>query len=457
MCDVNYAVQLAERCAKYGIKYFVSFHYSDWWADPGRCIAPKAWSSYSTSQKAAAIAEFTTDALTQIEATGVDIGIVSVGNETTNYMCGVSGIANFATLMKSGCAAVRAFDPNILIALHFTNPETWNFASSFASVLKSNEVDYDVFSTSYYPAWHGTLANLETKLEAVSKTYGKLTMITEFSYPYTLSDLDGDACTVSSVDSSVTSVFGSASTTAGQSKALTTMLEYIPNIEDCVGMFYWEPAWISLYTSKSKNSTLWATYGSGWTTAYSKEYDSSNGSSTVGGSGCENQALFDMNGKPLEALDSFNEAWTDGYRPIIQDVLGQVTVKTYMSEISGTDTECVSVRFVGNIDGTEYSLAGFKIITYDSTGAILSSLSRKTTQTVYTSILANGVLVTPDKGYFFTYSFNNVPANDTYYFKVIPYSASEIGTANNANIYQLGYRIFKLTGGQLTSVAAVGN
>lgn len=456
VCDLNYAVQLAERCAKYGVKYFVSFHYSDWWADPGRCIAPKAWANYSTSEKADAIAEFTTEALEEIAATGVDIGMVSVGNETTNYLCGISGISNFVTLLESGCAAVREFDPNILIALHFTNPETWNYASSFASVLESNGADYDIFSTSYYPAWHGTLSNLESKLEAVSTGYDKLTMITEFSYPYTLSDLDGDACTVSSIESSVTSVFGSASSTSGQHQALTTMLDYIPNIEDCVGMFYWEPAWISVYTSKSKNSTLWSTYGSGWTTKYSSEYDSDNGSSSVGGSGCENQALFDMDGQPLEALEAFNDSWTDGYKPLLSEVLCQVTNYTYKVESSGVERDCVSIRFLSIIDDLSYSAAGFKIEVYDSDGTIIKTIAKKSVVTVYEQIKANGEVLTPDEGYYFMYHYTNVPTDTTYYFKVIPYSASLVGTADNVNIYQLGYKIYKLENGSPSVVSEIG-
>ena len=456
VCDVNYAVQLAERCAKYGIKYFVSFHYSDWWADPSRCIVPKAWSGYSTSELADAIAEFTTESLEAIAATGVNIGMVAVGNETTNYMAGVSGISNFATLMKSGCAAVREFDPNILIALHFTNPETWNYATSFASVLKSNDVDYDVFSTSYYPFWHGTLSNLETKLEAVANGYGKLTMITEYSYPYTLSDLDGDACTVSSLSGLTDSAFPSSASESNQYSAIQTILDYVSEIDNCVGAFYWEPAWISKYTSKSQNSTLWSTYGSGWTTKYSSEYDSANGSSSVGGSGVENQALFDMDGTPLKSItdEVFNTSWTDGYKPLLADVMAQVTTSTYTK--TGSDTPYVTLRFVGNINALTYSTVGFKLEVYDSTGEIIKTIAKKSTSTVYTAIKANGTTVTPSEGYYYTFCYTYIPANQTYYFKAIPYAASYIGTADNADIYQLGYKYYKLENGELSTVDEIG-
>ena len=46
-------------------------------------------------------------------------------------------------------------------------------------------VDYDVFGSSYYPYWHGTLENLSTVLSDIAETYDKKTMVLETSYAYT--------------------------------------------------------------------------------------------------------------------------------------------------------------------------------------------------------------------------------------------------------------------------------
>ncbi|MGN0382934.1 MAG: glycosyl hydrolase 53 family protein [Eubacterium sp.] len=446
VCDLDYCVQIAERCAKYGVKLFVSFHYSDWWSDPSRSIVPKAWSGYTVAQKAAACSTFTTESLEQIAATGVDIEMVSVGNETTNYMSGESSFSNIATIMKSGCEAVRAFDPDILIALHFTNPETWNFSTAFASTLNSKGVDYDVFSTSYYSYWHGTLANLETKLEAVANTYGKLVMITEYSHPYTTSDLDGSSNTMSSSDMTtyIKSTFGEASE-SGQYSAIQNLNDYCAgSITNCIGTFYWEPAWVAVSSSK------WATYGCGWTTAYSSEYDSSNGSSSVGGSGCENQALFNATTyKPLKSItdEVFNDVWTDGYEPILGQALAQA---------SSVSSGYYNIRFVGNIDALSYDSAGFKIEVYDSSGTIVKSLAKKPTANAYHGIMSSGTMVEPSSGYYFTYCFRNVPASTTYYFKVIPYATSYEGTSDNHNNYQTAYKYYKCVNGNLTVVSSIG-
>ena len=77
ICDQNVAVQIAKRCADAGLKLLVDFHYSDFWADPGKQRAPKAWANYSVSQKADAIYDFTLDTLKKIGATGADIAMAT--------------------------------------------------------------------------------------------------------------------------------------------------------------------------------------------------------------------------------------------------------------------------------------------------------------------------------------------------------------------------------------------
>ena len=70
-----------------------------------------------------------------------------------------------AKLFSAGSKAVRKVakdnDKDILVAVHFTNPETSGRYEGYAKNLKEYDVDYDVFASSYYPYWHGTLANLK--------------------------------------------------------------------------------------------------------------------------------------------------------------------------------------------------------------------------------------------------------------------------------------------------------
>ena len=177
-CTAETAGKIGARAAKYGLKLLVDFHYSDFWADPAKQQVPKAWAGLSIGDKAEKLREYTASSLKTIRDAGADIGMVQIGNETNNGLCGEIAVPKMCALYQAGAEAVRAFDPNILIAVHFTNPEAGNY-SKLAYMLASNQVDYDVFSTSYYPYWHGTLDNLKEQLSTVAEKYGKKVMVAE--------------------------------------------------------------------------------------------------------------------------------------------------------------------------------------------------------------------------------------------------------------------------------------
>jgi arabinogalactan endo-1,4-beta-galactosidase len=73
-----------------------------------------------------------------------------------------------------------------------------------------------------------------------------------------------------------------------------------------LGVFYWEPAWIPVPGNQwADRSEKWERYGSGWASSYAAEYDPDDAGQYFGGSACDNQALFDRNGYPLESLMTF--------------------------------------------------------------------------------------------------------------------------------------------------------
>ncbi|MCR5628341.1 glycosyl hydrolase 53 family protein [Eubacterium sp.] len=296
VCDLDYAVEIAKRCKKAGISFFPDFHYSDWWSDPGRSICPKAWEGMSVDEKAKAAAEFTTEALKKIGDTGVNILIASVGNETNNFMAGESGIENIAIIMKDAAEAIRAYDKNILIAVHFTNPEKTNYLGSYAKPLDEAGVDYDIFASSYYPFWHGTLDNLKSKLDLVADNYGKLTMIAEYSYSY-----------MGSQDATATQKEYKEASPENQYDAIKLINEFSASINNCIGTFYWEPAW------PLTDESTWDEYGSGWTSSIAKEYDPNTAPEKAQGSACYEQSWFDQKGNqnPVLSKGLFKKLWKD--------------------------------------------------------------------------------------------------------------------------------------------------
>lgn len=312
--DVACAEKIAKRCADAGLKLFVDFHYSDFWADPGKQRAPKAWENYSVSQKADAIYRFTGETLRKLKATGVDIAMVQVGNETTTGMCGVSldkgnwsdaAWKDLTSLFSAGAKAVREFDRNVLVALHFTNPEKSSNMDYIAKMLKKNNVDYDVFATSYYPYWHGTPDMLKNTLSNIAKTYGKKVLVAETSWAGNFENLDAGSNTISS-QQDLGSYVNYSVDAGGQIAFLEDLFRAVAAIPDGmgIGVFYWEPAWLAVNADNNQRNTLWNQYGGGWATQTAMEYDAD--AKYYGGSSWENQALFDASGKPLESLYMFN-------------------------------------------------------------------------------------------------------------------------------------------------------
>ena len=314
-CDVATAAEIAEGCRAAGLKMLIDFHCSDFWADPGKQQVPKAWSGYTLEQKADAVEEFIGASLRTIDPNHETIDMVQVGNETTGSFVGESGAENMCKLFSAGAKAIRAYNEEVKVVIHVTNPEKGR-VTTWAKNLDTYAVDYDVLATSYYPYWHGTLANLQSELAAVKANYGKDTMVAETSYAYTLEDSDGHSNTVrvGNNDSGANTL--QPFSVQGQATAIRNVMETVNNAGG-LGVFYWEPAWITvgditrlsgdaLETQISVNKEAWETYGSGWAASYGGEYNPEDAGKWYGGSAVDNEAMFYPDGTPTAGLYVWN-------------------------------------------------------------------------------------------------------------------------------------------------------
>ena len=311
--DVDTACEIGRRAAKYGLKLLVDIQYSDFWADPAKQQRPKYWASHDHDTLAGEIYKWTTWVLTAITEAGGDIGMVQVGNETNCHFCGETDMYQICDLFASGDKAVRDFDPAILIAHHFADPSHVDDYYWYAKVLNERQVDYDVFATSYYPYWHGTTDNLTTVLKTIGDTYGKYVMVAETAYPYTNDDGDTFGNVVSASSSDAT--FRYDISVDGQAQCLTDVFRAVAACGDKgLGVFYWEPAWLGVPDiSWAEQREHWRGQGSGWATDYAAAYDPD--VTEAGGSSYDNQALFDMHGRPLSSLDVFLHVYPQAARP----------------------------------------------------------------------------------------------------------------------------------------------
>lgn len=314
--DLEKAKKIGKLASDAGMKVLIDFHYSDFWADPDRQTAPKEWTDFSVSEKADAVYEYTKDSIQELLDAGVAVGMVQIGNETNHGIAGVmesseGGWTDICKIFSAGSRAVRDVSENILVAVHFTDPQTPGNYEKISATLDENNVDYDVFASSYYPSMHGSMENLTSVLKQVADTYGKKVMVAETSWAWTKEDGDGYG---NSFDASKN--YDYSVSEQGQANILRDVMQAVADVgEDGIGMFYWEPAWIpasyayqadgSLNSSiYSENFQKWKDCGAGWASEYAKVYDKDHVDKT-GGSVIDNQALFDFEGNPLESLNVF--------------------------------------------------------------------------------------------------------------------------------------------------------
>ena len=386
--DVATAIELGKRATQYGMKVNIDFHYSDFWADPKRQHAPKAWEGMSADEKADVLYDFTKESLTQILDAGVDVGMVQVGNEINNGMSGETDVPAVMELLSAGSRAVReiadSYGKDIQIVLHYTNIEDNEEVDTMAANLKEYGVDYDIFGLSYYPFWDGTNENMQNVAKNIMDRYGKKVVIAETSYCYTEKDGDGFG---NSFDGIEDAVDGYAPTVQSQA----TMIRDIcaaANEVGVIGVFYWEGTWIPVGSADQDNSALWEKYGSGWASSYSAEYDPDDAGLYYGGCSWDNQAMFDFTGHPLPSLNVFRYL-KDGHTvPLAVDFIPQTTVSCDVGEAL-TLPETVEVVYNDRSANTQVP------VSWDASQAAAIDTQKAGTYTV-DGTLSDGTAVTAD-------------------------------------------------------------
>lgn len=375
-CDIEKAVEIGRRAAQYGMKLIVDFHYSDFWADPGKQMAPLAWKGMAIEEKTEAAYAFTKDCLEQLKNGGAKVGMVQVGNETNGALCGEKTWFNIQYIMQAGARATREVWPDALVAVHFANPEKAGAYQTYAEKLAYYDVDYDVFASSYYPYWHGTLENLTAVLNEISEKYGKRVMVMETSYAYTAEDTDFSGNTVSD-GGAITKSW--PFTVQGQANAVRSVIDAVAHMENGIGVVYWEGTWITVGTSSwEENHALWEQYGSGWASSYASVYDPDDAGKYYGGCAVDNQALFGPDGHPLESLKVFALARRGNELPpaadaiedaaLTVDLAGEISLPDTVNAVMTDDSrQAVPVRWNVTEADLEKMYAG-GVADYDITG-----------------------------------------------------------------------------------------
>lgn len=193
-CSPADVLAMAKRSQALGMPVMIDFHYSDWWADPGKQNPPAAWLNMTVEQTAQALADHTRQTLSLLKDNGIDVRWVQVGNETTHGFLWPMGRfednpENYALLTKAGVAAVREVYPKAEVIIHLDNGFDQALYDRVFDSLKANGVEWDTIGMSVYPFWameagleHSdimTLVDTIANIRHLKQKYGSDVMIVE--------------------------------------------------------------------------------------------------------------------------------------------------------------------------------------------------------------------------------------------------------------------------------------
>ena len=82
--DLSETIAIGKKVSEAGFGVLLNFHYSDFWADPGKQIKPKAWKDFGMEELEKAVYDFTKESLEKILDEGVNVTMIQVGNELSN-------------------------------------------------------------------------------------------------------------------------------------------------------------------------------------------------------------------------------------------------------------------------------------------------------------------------------------------------------------------------------------
>ena len=301
--DLPTTIELTKRALEKGMEVLLDFHYSDFWADPGKQRVPKAWRGMDLEQLEEAVYQYTKETLEEMKRQNAFPTLVQVGNEVTNGILWPYGQApdydNLIRLLNAGINGVRAVSKDMRIMIHLDNGGNNALYREWFDRFMEKGEDFQIIGLSYYPFWNGTLDDLSNNMNDIAVRYGKELMIAEVSMGFTMEDYAAYEKLLPherkgmATKGELTEKIEYPMTKEGQKaflEAVFTRLKQVPNGK-AKGYFYWEAAWIPVA-------------GSGWASDAAIAYMNEKG---PGGNEWANQALFDYDGNALPALQAVRD------------------------------------------------------------------------------------------------------------------------------------------------------
>jgi arabinogalactan endo-1,4-beta-galactosidase len=275
------SVGMGARVKGAGFRLFLDLECSDAPTGAGVQEPPRRWKFLAFPALADTVRAYAQRVVTEFGGQGAKPDLVQIGREIGGGILGDEGRVSpdssaaawdrFATLLSAGIAGVHAAAPQARIVLHFEGGHAARCGAVLDS-LRARNVAFDLVGVSWYPWYHGTLAQLKETLEVLAAHGGKDVLVLETAYPWTLADAD-DVLNEVSQPSQLHP--GYEATPEGQRAWLAAVIALARSIPAARGVFYYEPTEVA-----AKG------VGSSW----------------------DNLALFDGGGGALPGLDAIREA-----------------------------------------------------------------------------------------------------------------------------------------------------
>ena len=258
--DLEDVKETIRRAKDAGMQVMLGMHYSDFWADPGRQLIPRAWLgvAYSLNDLKDSVYNYTRRVLLELDGEGLMPEYVKVGNENNggflrhipeeNGYEPVESVSNswarHAQLFNAAIAGVRSVGAgasvNPRIVIHFSNQlggQVWNYSN----IINNGVTDFDVIGISYYYSWHGgSIQELENTIRTLVSTFPDYeVMVAEMGYLWTTENFDSMGNIINNPDPMYLPVI--------PEKQLEYLVDYARAVKRAggSGVIFWEPAWVS--------------------------------------------------------------------------------------------------------------------------------------------------------------------------------------------------------------------
>ena len=247
----------ARRADKAGMALMVDFHYSDFFADPGRQNIPAAWKADQgdAGKIAARVRAHTVEVLQALKDEGITPEWVQVGNEITNGLIWPTGQiydsswkeiggawTKVATLVNTGCEAAKEVFPGTLTVVHVDN--AWDSKVWwFRKFQEAGGSKYDLIALSHYPqdagekTWQEANSLAISNIGALANAFRKKVIVSEIGTR--------------------------ASDPALAAQVLKDFVSKARASDACTGVLYWEPEVFGGWKSAAHKALGWNAYDKG--------------------------------------------------------------------------------------------------------------------------------------------------------------------------------------------------